>query len=153
MTRKQRRLTMIGGAGAVLALAALLVTYALRDNIVFFLGPTEIAEKNVAAGTRLRIGGLVKTGSVERGQGQTIRFVVTDGKSDIAVSYAGLVPDLFREGQGVVAEGVVEPAGRFRADSVLARHDETYMPREVADTLKKQGHWQPEDKKLGGKKP
>jgi cytochrome c-type biogenesis protein CcmE len=144
MTRKQKRLSMIGGAGAVLGLAALLVTYALRDNIVFFLGPTDIAEKQVAAGTRLRIGGLVKTGSVERGQGQTIRFVVTDGKSDVAVSYTGLVPDLFREGQGVVVEGVVEAAQQFRADTVLARHDETYMPREVADALKKQGQWKPE---------
>jgi cytochrome c-type biogenesis protein CcmE len=142
MTRKQRRLALIGGAGVVLALAAALVAFALRDNIVFFLGPTEMAEKNVAAGTRLRIGGLVKTGSLERGQGQAIRFVVTDGKGDVTVSYTGLVPDLFREGQGVVAEGVVEAAGRFRADTVLARHDENYMPREVADTLKKQGHWQ-----------
>ena len=147
MTRKKRRLTMIGGAGAVLALAAMLITYALRDNIVFFLGPTDLSEKNIAAGTRLRIGGLVKAGTVEREQGQTIRFVVTDGKSDIAVSYTGLVPDLLREGQGVVAEGVVEAVGRFRADSVLARHDENYMPREVADTLKKQGQWKPEEKK------
>lgn len=146
MTRKQRRLSMIGAAGVVLAVAAVLVAYALRDNIVFFLGPTDIAEKKVAAGTRLRIGGLVKTGTVERGQGQTIRFVVTDGKTDLNVSYTGLVPDLFREGQGVVAEGVVETAGAFRADSVLARHDETYMPREVADALKKQGQWKPGDK-------
>ncbi len=147
MTRKQRRLTMIGGAGLVLALAAALVMTALRDNIVFFLGPTEIVEKAVAPGTRLRIGGLVKTGSVERGTGQMVRFAVTDGKTDLAVTYTGLLPDLFREGQGVVAEGIVEAGSLFRADSVLARHDETYMPREVADTLKKQGHWQPETKK------
>jgi cytochrome c-type biogenesis protein CcmE len=142
MTRKQRRLTIIGAAGLVLALAAGLVTFALRDNIVFFFGPTELAEKGVAPGTRLRIGGLVKEGSVERGQGQTVRFRVTDGKGDVAVTYTGLLPDLFREGQGVVAEGVLQSAGLFRADSVLARHDENYMPREVADTLKKQGHWQ-----------
>jgi cytochrome c-type biogenesis protein CcmE len=138
---------MIGGAGLVLALAAALVMTALRDNIVFFLGPTEIVEKAVAPGTRLRIGGLVKAGSVERGVGQTVKFAVTDGKTDLAVTYTGLLPDLFREGQGVVAEGIVEAGRLFRADSVLARHDETYMPREVADTLKKQGHWQPEAKK------
>ncbi|MGL4728643.1 MAG: cytochrome c maturation protein CcmE [Bosea sp. (in: a-proteobacteria)] len=142
MTRKQRRLTIIGSAGLVLALAAGLVMFALRDNIVFFFGPTELAEKGVAPGTRLRIGGLVKQGSVERGQGQTVRFLVTDGKGDVAVSYTGILPDLFREGQGVVAEGVLQSAGQFRADSVLARHDENYMPREVADTLKKQGVWQ-----------
>lgn len=147
MTRKQRRLAMIGAAAAVLALAVGLVMFALRDNIVFFFGPTEIVEKAVAPGTRLRIGGLVKPGSVERGPGQTIRFLVTDGKSDLAVSYTGLLPDLFREGQGVVAEGVVDTVRSFKADSVLAKHDENYMPREVADTLKKQGHWQE------GKKP
>jgi cytochrome c-type biogenesis protein CcmE len=155
MTRKQRRLTIIGAAGLVLALAAGLVTFALRDNIVFFFGPTELAEKGVAPGTRLRIGGLVKEGSVERGQGQTVRFRVTDGKGDVAVTYTGLLPDLFREGQGVVAEGVLQSAGLFRADSVLARHDENYMPREVADTLKKQGHWQDGAKggTAGEKKP
>ena len=156
MTRKQRRLTIIGAAGLVLALAAGLVTFALRDNIVFFFGPTELAEKGVAPGTRLRIGGLVKEGSVERGQGQTVRFRVTDGKGDVSVTYTGLLPDLFREGQGVVAEGVLQSAGLFRADSVLARHDENYMPREVADTLKKQGHWQDGAAKggaAGDKKP
>lgn len=146
MTRKQKRLAIIGGAGAVIAIAAALMAFALRDNIVFFLGPTEIAEKSVAPGTRLRIGGLVKPGSVDRGAGQNVRFAVTDGNSDIQVNYIGLLPDLFREGQGVVAEGIVEAAGRFKADSVLARHDETYMPREVADALKKQGHWQGEKK-------
>ncbi len=151
MTRKQRRLTIIGGAGLVLALAAGLVMFALRDNIVFFFGPTEISEKAVQPGTRLRLGGLVKQGSVERGQGQTVRFAVTDGKSDVTVTYTGLLPDLFREGQGVVAEGVLQQAGLFRADSVLARHDETYMPREVADALKKQGHWQEGGKKEDGK--
>jgi cytochrome c-type biogenesis protein CcmE len=151
MTRKQRRLTIIGAAGLVLALAAGLVTFALRDNIVFFFGPTELAEKGVAPGTRLRIGGLVKEGSVERGQGQTVRFRVTDGKGDVAVTYTGLLPDLFREGQGVVAEGVLQSAGLFKADSVLARHDENYMPREVADTLKKQGHWQESKDKDGAK--
>ena len=142
MTRKQRRLVLIAGAGGILALAATLVLVAMRDSIVFFYGPTEIAEKSVAPGTRMRLGGLVEEKSVVRGADQQVRFKVTDTKSTIEVSYKGLLPDLFREGQGVVTEGVFEGSGRFRADSVLAKHDETYMPREVADTLKKQGHWQ-----------
>lgn len=144
MTRKQRRLTIIAAAGAVLAVAAGLVLFAMRDTIVFFYGPTEIAEKGVLPGTRMRLGGLVEAGSVQRGPGQRVAFAVTDGKSAVKVSYDGLLPDLFREGQGVVTEGVFEGAGRFKADSVLAKHDETYMPREVADALKKQGHWQGE---------
>ncbi len=142
-SRKQRRLAMIAAAGAVLCLAAGLVLFALRDAIVFFYGPTEITEKGLQPGARLRLGGLVEKGSLLRGSGQKVSFTVTDGKTVVAVSYEGLLPDLFREGQGVVAEGVLESAGRFRADSVLAKHDETYMPREVADALKKQGHWQP----------
>lgn len=144
MTRKQRRLMLIGAAGAVLCLAAGLVLFALRDTIVFFYGPTEIAEKGVAPGTRMRLGGLVEAGSVARGPGQRVVFSVTDSRTAIKVSYEGLLPDLFREGQGVVTEGVFQGGGQFRADSVLAKHDETYMPREVADALKKQGHWQPE---------
>ena len=143
MTRKQRRLMLIGAAGAVLCLAAGLVLFALRDTIVFFYGPTEIAEKGVAPGTRMRLGGLVEKDSVVRGPGQRVTFSVTDSRTAVKVSYEGLLPDLFREGQGVVTEGVFQGAGQFRADSVLAKHDETYMPREVADTLKKQGHWQP----------
>jgi cytochrome c-type biogenesis protein CcmE len=141
-TRKQRRLTLIAAAGAVLSLAAGLVLFAMRDTIVFFYGPTEITEKGVQPGTRMRLGGLVETGSVQRSDGKRVTFAVTDGKISIKVGYDGLLPDLFREGQGVVTEGVYEGAGRFKADSVLAKHDETYMPREVADALKKQGHWQ-----------
>lgn len=143
LTRKQRRLALISAAGAVLFFAAGLVLFAMRDTIVFFYGPTEIAEKGVAPGTRMRLGGLVEAGSVQRGPGQRVTFAVTDSKTAIKVAYDGLLPDLFREGQGVVTEGIFEGAGRFKADSVLAKHDETYMPREVADTLKKQGHWQP----------
>jgi cytochrome c-type biogenesis protein CcmE len=142
MTRKQRRLTLIGVAGAVLALALGLVLFAMRDSIVFFHAPSEVAEKRLSPGTRFRLGGLVKQGSVERGSDQKVTFDVTDAGASIRVRYQGLLPDLFREGQGVVAEGVLEPSGEFRADTVLARHDETYMPREVADALKKQGHWQ-----------
>ena len=141
MTRKQRRLAMIAAAGAVLALALGLVLYAMRDAIVFFHAPSDVVAKGVQPGTRFRLGGLVKEGSIRR-EGQTVTFEVADAGAALPVRYQGILPDLFREGQGVVAEGVLEPFGGFRADSVLARHDETYMPREVADALKKQGHWQ-----------
>jgi cytochrome c-type biogenesis protein CcmE len=142
MTRKQRRLILIGSSLGVLAIAAALVLSALRDSIVFFNSPTDIAEKHPAAGTRMRVGGLVKPGSLQRGDNLQIRFDVTDGKSDIAVRYQGIVPDLFREGQGVVAEGVLRRDGSFLASNVLAKHDEKYMPPEVADALKRSGHWQ-----------
>jgi cytochrome c-type biogenesis protein CcmE len=150
MTRRQRRFSLIGAALGVLALAVALVLSALKDSIVFFNSPTEIVEKQVKPGTRMRIGGLVKQGSVSRGEGLAVRFEVTDRKRTVPVAYQGLLPDLFREGQGVVAEGALDAAGTFRADSVLAKHDETYMPREVADALKKQGHWKDDyDKKVG----
>lgn len=142
MTRKQRRLVLIGSSLAVLAVAVGLVLGAMRDSIVFFNSPTDVIEKKLAPGTRLRLGGLVKPGSVERGADLRISFDVTDGAQAIRVAYQGIVPDLFREGQGVVVEGRIEPGGVFRADSVLAKHDEKYMPREVADALKKSGHWQ-----------
>jgi len=142
MTRKKRRLMFIGGALGALALSIGLVLFALRDTIVFFYGPTEVAEKAPVPGTRLRIGGLVKQGTFVREQGQSIRFDITDMKHDVVVTYTGLLPDLFREGQGVVAEGVVANDGSFKADSILAKHDERYMPRDVADALKKQGVWQ-----------
>jgi cytochrome c-type biogenesis protein CcmE len=149
MTRKQRRLSLIGAALGVLALAVALVLGALKDSIVFFNSPTDVVDKHVNPGTRIRIGGLVKEGSVWRGDGLAVRFDVTDGKSTVPVAYQGLLPDLFREGQGIVAEGALDPAGTFRADSVLAKHDETYMPKEVADALKKQGHWKVDNQKLG----
>jgi cytochrome c-type biogenesis protein CcmE len=142
VTRKGRRLTLISVALCVVALAAGLALYGLRDSIVFFYGPSEIAEKNVQPGARLRVGGLVKTGSLVKSEGEKISFIITDNAHDVAVTYQGLVPDLFREGQGVVAEGVLEAPGKFRADTVLAKHDERYMPREVVDALKKQGRWQ-----------
>lgn len=142
MTRKQRRLALIGTALGVLGVALGLVLYAMRDSIVFFHAPADIQAKGVQPGTRFRLGGLVKEGSIKRGENQQIAFEVVDAQSSIPVRYQGLLPDLFREGQGVVAEGVLEPSGAFRADTVLARHDETYMPREVADALKAQGHWQ-----------
>jgi cytochrome c-type biogenesis protein CcmE len=145
ITRKQRRLTLIGVSLAVLGLAAGLVLYALSGSITLFHSPTDIVEKNVQAGQRIRLGGLVEAGSVRRGENMQVSFVVTDGRTTIPVAYRGVLPDLFREGQGVVTEGVLEPGRQFRADSVLARHDETYMPREVADALKRQGHWRQGD--------
>src|SRR4029078_10513750 len=150
MTRKQRRLALIGTSLAVLAVAAALVLSALRDSIVFFNSTTDVAQKHTVPGTRMRIGGLVKPGSIERGDNLLVRFAVTDGKTDIAVRYQGIVPDLFREGQGVVAEGKLDTGGVFAADTVLAKHDERYMPREVVDALKKSGRWQEGEQKCSG---
>jgi cytochrome c-type biogenesis protein CcmE len=142
MTRKQRRATLIGVMVTVLCVAALLVAIALRDTIVFFHSPSEVTSKNIAPGVRIRLGGLVADGSLKRGEGTSVQFAITDTAKSIPVSYTGVLPDLFREGQGVVAEGRLDPSGRFVADTILAKHDETYMPPEVADALKKQGVWQ-----------
>jgi cytochrome c-type biogenesis protein CcmE len=142
MTRKQRRLILIGSSLGVLAIAAALVLSALKDSIVFFNSPTDVVEKQLPPGTRIRVGGLVEPGSLKRGDNLNIKFNVTDGNKSIAVRYQGIVPDLFREGQGVVAEGKIEPGGTFVADTVLAKHDERYMPKEVVDALKKSGRWQ-----------
>lgn len=142
MTRKQRRLTLIGAAGAVLAFAVGLVLVALSDQIVYFNSPSDIMAEKVAPGARVRLGGLVADGSVVKGEGGAVRFDVTDGAATIAVAYTGLLPDLFREGQGVVTEGSLTGEGSFIADTVLAKHDENYIPKEVADSLKAQGHWQ-----------
>lgn len=139
MTRKQKRAVLIGGGVGTLAVALILVLFALQDSIVFFHTPSDIVEKGVQPGQRIRLGGLVEAGSVVRGQGTTITFKVTDTLKEIPVSFTGVLPDLFREGQGVVAEGVLEPDGQFKADSVLAKHDENYMPREVAKSLESKG--------------
>lgn len=141
MTRKQRRLTLIGTGGVVLAFAAGLVLYALSDKIVFFYSPSDLKTQTVSVGTRVRIGGLVDNGSVVRGENLVVSFRVSDGNETISVRYRGLLPDLFREGQGVVAEGVLSQDGMVVADTVLAKHDENYMPREVVDALKQQGVW------------
>ena len=141
MTRKQRRLTMIGGSLAVLAVAAALVLNAMRDSIVFFSTPVMVAEQHIPPGKRFRLGGLVENGSLVRGDNLAVSFKVSDGDATLLVAFKGILPDLFREGQGVVAEGALDPSGVFRADTVLAKHDETYMPKDVADALKKQGHW------------
>jgi cytochrome c-type biogenesis protein CcmE len=141
MTRRKRRLVLICSSLAALGLALGLILVALRDNIVFFYGPSELAQKAPREGQRLRIGGLVKQGSLEREGDSTVRFAVTDTKQEVEVTYTGVLPDLFREGQGVVAEGTLGTDKIFHADSILAKHDERYMPREVADALKKQGVW------------
>ncbi|CTQ56236.1 Heme chaperone CcmE [Roseibium album] len=142
MTRKQRRLTLIGSAGAVLAVALGLILFALNDQIVFFQSPTDITQSTMPAGQRIRLGGLVEENSVVRSDNAQVSFRVTDMANTVAVTYTGILPDLFREGQGVVTEGIIGPDGVFMADSVLAKHDENYMPKEVAEALKDQGHWQ-----------
>ncbi len=149
MTRKQRRGIMIGGGVVVLAVAALLVLSALRDTIVFFHTPSDIQANKVQPGQRFRLGGLVLEGSIKRGAGADVGFTITDKNATIPVAYRGVLPDLFREGQGVVAEGRIEAGGVFRADTVLAKHDETYMPPEVAKALKEQGLWQHDGKDAG----
>jgi cytochrome c-type biogenesis protein CcmE len=126
---------------AVLGVAAALVLSALKDSIVFFNSPTDVLEKHVMPGTRIRLGGLVVSGSLVRNANLAVQFQITDGTRTVPVAYQGLLPDLFREGQGVVTEGALDQGGVFRADTVLAKHDENYMPKEVADSLKKQGHW------------
>ena len=144
MTRKQRRGVLIGTSLVVLGVAVGLVLYAMSDSIVFFYSPSDLTAMQAAPGKRFRLGGLVETGSVERDAGTTVRFVVTDGAKTLPVTYTGVLPDLFREGQGVVAEGTLGPDGVFHADNVLAKHDEKYMPPEVAAKLKKQGVWRGE---------
>ena len=151
MTRKQRRGVMIGGGVGILAIAAALVLFALRDTIVFFYTPSDVAEKKVTIGQRFRLGGLVAEGSVRRGQGTNVEFAVTDTKNTLKVTFVGVLPDLFREKQGVVTEGRLIAAGLFKADSVLAKHDETYMPPEVAKALKEQGVWQGASEKKSGR--
>ena len=141
MTRKQRRLTLIASALLVLACAVGAILYGLSGSVALFSSPTDLVEKKIAPGTRIRLGGLVAAGSVTRDKQMNIAFEVTDGNKAVKVAYRGILPDLFREGQGVVTEGILEPGPLLRADNVLARHDENYMPKEVADSLKAQGLW------------
>ncbi len=142
MTRKRRRLYIVVLGLSTLAVAAALVLTAFEDNIVFFYSPTDLATKNPPPDRRIRIGGIVVDDSVTRNaDGVTIEFRVTDVENTVRVSYRGILPDLFREGQGIVAGGKLGPGGVFVADEVLAKHDENYMPAEVADALKKSGHW------------
>jgi cytochrome c-type biogenesis protein CcmE len=142
MAPKRRRMTVILVALGLLGAAAMLALTALEDSVVFFISPTDLAAQAPNPGQRLRLGGLVEEGSVRRGEGAQVAFAVTDLETAVPVTYTGILPDLFREGQGVVVEGVMGPDGRFAADSVLAKHDENYMPAEVAEALKKSGRWQ-----------
>ncbi|MDP1627536.1 cytochrome c maturation protein CcmE [Parvibaculum sp.] len=144
MTRKQRRATFIAVSLGILALAVGLVLYAMRDSIVYFYSPSDVVERGVEPGQRIRLGGLVEPDSLEKLGDAYVRFNVTDFAETISVTYRGVLPDLFREGQGVVAEGALDDAGGFTADNVLAKHDEYYMPPEVADALKRTGNWQGE---------
>jgi cytochrome c-type biogenesis protein CcmE len=140
MRRRDQRLMMIGAAGAVLVLAATLTFAGLRDSVVCFVAPSELTEK-AEPGQRLRLGGLVVEGTVRRDADGAARFAVTDGATQVEVRYDGVLPDLFREGQGVVAEGTWRPGEAFEAERILAKHDENYMPREVAEALKERGEW------------
>ncbi len=144
MTRKQKRIAIIAGLAVVVALATTLVLVALRDQIVFFYSPSDVMAREVAVGQPIRLGGLVKDGSWTR-TGQDNAFTITDGGQEIVALYTGILPDLFREGQGVVAEGSMGGDGRFTATNVLAKHDENYIPKEVVEVLKAQGEWRPED--------
>lgn len=147
MTRKKRRLMVLLLAGLGLGTATALTLTAFQDNIVFFFSPSDVLANPPAGDRAIRLGGLVEAGSVERRTGNDGRpaatFRVTDGANVIPVTYTGVLPDLFREGQGVVTLGRLLPDGSFRASEVLARHDETYMPPEVADALRRAGHWNP----------
>jgi cytochrome c-type biogenesis protein CcmE len=146
MTRKRRRLWILLACGLGLGSAAALALSAFRDNLVFFLAPSDLASRAPAAGRLFRLGGLVEQGSVQRSTDEgrpSAKFRVTDGGASVEVRYVGILPDLFREGQGVVTLGTMQADGTFRASEVLAKHDETYMPKDVADALKKSGHWNP----------
>ncbi len=142
MTRKKKRLTVIVGGLAFLGAATGLTFYALGQKASYFYVPSELAQVKLAPGQRIRLGGLVGDGSVERGQGTKVRFDVTDGDRSVKVSYTGILPDLFKEDKGVVVEGAFAQDGSFVADTVLAKHDETYMPKQVAEALKEKGLWE-----------
>ena len=139
MTRKQKRLTMILGGLAIIGIAGGFILYALSGTITFFHTPSDLGETGVKSGQRIRLGGMVEDGSVKKSDGTITTFAVTDQIKTISVSYNGILPDLFREGQGVVTEGSLQPDGTFLADTVLAKHDENYMPRELAESLKEKG--------------
>jgi cytochrome c-type biogenesis protein CcmE len=142
MTPKQRRrLTFAATLVVAGAVAAVMVVFALRDNVLYFYSPTDVAAKHVAAGVNFRIGGLVVVHSVSHGPGADVKFAVTDGRATIPVRYHGVLPALFREGQGVVALGAIDGTGTFAASEVLAKHDERYMPPEVVAALKRSGRW------------
>ena len=141
MKPKHQRLLFVTFSVFFITVAVLLTLRAFRENIVFFYSPSDIMEKQVEPGKTIRLGGLVEKGSVVHGASDEVSFIVTDGKSSIEVDYRGLLPNLFRDGQGVVAEGALSDTKHFAAKNILAKHDETYMPKEVVDSLKRSGHW------------
>ncbi|MGF1500349.1 MAG: cytochrome c maturation protein CcmE [Paracoccaceae bacterium] len=141
LSKKAKRIRMLVLGGVAMVTASVLVVLVFNDTIAFFKSPSEIAAAPPAPGQLIRLGGLVEEGSVERGTGEVVRFAVTDGGATVPVRFAGVLPDLFSEGRGIVAEGRME-GDVFIASEVLAKHDENYMPREVADALREQGHWQ-----------
>ncbi len=142
MTRKQKRLSVIAGALVFLGSAVTLTFYALGQKASYFYMPADLQAATLAPGQRIRLGGLVEKGTIVRDQGTKVEFSVTDTEQSVKVVYSGILPDLFREEQGVITEGTLGANGVFIADSVLAKHDETYMPKEVADSLKAKGVWQ-----------
>jgi cytochrome c-type biogenesis protein CcmE len=150
MRRRDRRLLLIGCAGVLLIGASIVASLALKDTASFFYAPADVVARKPAAGTQARVGGLVAKGTVVRGENGMVNFVVTDGTANVRVAYRGVLPDLFREGQGVIAEGKFTAADQFDARTILARHDENYMPKEVADSLKASGQWRdaPEPAKM-----
>lgn len=154
MTRKRRRMIAVLAGLGMLGLATGLVLTAFSDNLVFFYTPSDIKTKSLPEGRRMRIGGLVENASVHRSaDGKTVDFRISDGESNVPVTYTGVLPDLFREGQGVVIEGALGPDHVIHAATVLAKHDERYMPPEVAEALKRSGHWQGEHPPQGAKTP
>ncbi|MCO6048652.1 cytochrome c maturation protein CcmE [Mesorhizobium sp. RP14(2022)] len=144
MTRKGKRITVIAGGAMFLTAAASLTVYALGQRASYFFMPTELQAAQLDPGQRIRLGGLVETGTIKHGASTDVFFSVTDNERSVPVSFHGILPDLFREGQGVITEGTLGADGVFVADSVLAKHDETYMPKEVADGLKAKGVWKAE---------
>ena len=150
MTRKQKRLTTVIAGLLLLGAAAALVLTALKENLVYFKSPTEILAEPPTNSRSIRLGGLVEEGSLERqADGVTVLFAITDLANSVPATYKGILPDLFREGQGVITQGKLGPDGVFLADEVLAKHDETYMPPEVAEALRESGQWRGDDEEGG----
>lgn len=141
MKPKHQRLIFVSVSVVFLCAAALMTMQAFRQNLVFFYSPSELAQQQPAPGQKIRLGGLVGNQSIKRGKNDTVSFIITDGAAEVHVTYTGLLPNLFREGQGVVAEGMMVDKDHFNAATILAKHDEKYMPREVVDALKKSGQW------------
>jgi cytochrome c-type biogenesis protein CcmE len=148
MTRKQRRAILIAGGLVMMGIASTLVLSALKTEVTFFMSPSDVLKGLPKPGTRFRLGGLVEAGTFHKGTGTISTFRLTDGSQSLPVSYSGILPDLFKEGQGAIAEGQLAPDGVFAADAVLAKHDEKYMPPEVAAALKKSGRWQEQGAKI-----